>query len=99
MAANYMADGTYWTGREGANGFLEVLRLEATSTDYVIHEVWGSYKKRGSAVAAAAQLAYQQGRADALAEMQAKVHQALAGIGLGPIAVEGPDAPAGASEE
>lgn len=99
MAANYMADGTYWTGRERADGYLEVLRLEATSDGYNEQEVWGSYRKRGSAVAAAAQLAYQQGRADALIEMQSKVHQALASVGFGPIAVEGPDAPEGAADD
>lgn len=95
MAANYMADGTYWTGRERSDGYLEVVRLEATSRGYTEHDVWGSYRKRGSAVAAAAQLAYQQGRADALIEAQTKVHEALASVGLGPVAVEGPDAPEG----
>ncbi|GAB2539507.1 hypothetical protein [Brachybacterium huguangmaarense] len=89
MATNYTSDGTYWTGRIRDNGYLEVVRLKSGNYGYV--ESWGSYEKHGSAVAAAAQLAYAQGREDAQAELQTKLLGALASAGLGPIAVEQPD--------
>jgi len=89
MATNYTSDGTYWSGRDRPNGLVEVLRL--SSQDYSVVETWGSYRKRGSAVAAAAQLAYQQGRSDAIEEMRAKVQGALMGVGLGATAVAQPD--------
>lgn len=89
MATNYTSDGTYWTGRIRDNGKLEVVRLK--SDTYGTVESWGSYEKHGAAVAAAAQLAYAQGQADAKAELSAAVHAALAGVGLTPVAVEAPD--------
>lgn len=89
MANGYTADGTYWTGRLRNNGYLEVLRLRAADLEVV--ESWGPYYKYGSAVAAAAQLGYQQGRADALKELEGKVYEALASVGLEPMAVESPD--------
>jgi hypothetical protein len=89
MSTNYTADGTYWSGRDRPNGYLEVVRLR--SSDYAIVEKWGSYQKRGSAVAAAAELAYYQGRTDAIAEMQEKVQHALSQVGLGAATVVQPD--------
>ena len=89
MATNYASDGTYWTGRIRDNGYLEVVRLRSNNYGFV--DSWGSYEKHGSAVAAAAQLAYAQGREDAKAELQSKLLDALASAGLGPIAIEQPD--------
>lgn len=89
MATNHATDGTYWTGRDRPNGYLEILRLN--SADYSVVESIGLYTKRGSAVAAAAELAYRQGRQDAIAELRAKVHAALEDIGLGSAVVAVPD--------
>lgn len=46
----------------------------------------GSYKKRGAAVAAAAELAYHQGRRDAAAALRSSLFEALEASGLGPTA-------------
>ncbi|MFC7374172.1 hypothetical protein ACFQRD_02690 [Brachybacterium sp. GCM10030268] len=89
MATNYTADGTYWTGRVRDNGNLEVVRLR--SDGYVTVQSIGSYIKHGSAVAAAAQLAYAQGQADARAELSAAIFTSLAGVGISPVTVEAPD--------
>lgn len=88
MATNYTADGTYWTGRLRDNGNLEVVRLQ--SDDYGFVQSIGSYIKHGAAVAAAAQLAYAQGQADARAEVSRAIFDSLAVVGLTPI-VEAPD--------
>lgn len=85
MATNYSSDGTYWTARDRPNGYLEVVRIKAGG-DYSVVESWGSYKKRGSAVAAAAELAYHQGRRDAAADLRASLFEALEAAGLGPSA-------------
>lgn len=89
MATNYTSDGTYWTGRDRPNGYLEVLRLKASNYEQV--ESWGAYTKRGSAVAAAAELAYHQGRRDALDELRGRVHEALDSVGLGQPTIAQPD--------
>jgi hypothetical protein len=83
VATNYSKDGTYWTARERANGYLEVVRIKAGG-DYSIVESWGSYKKKGAAVGAAAELAYHQGRRDAAADLRAALFEALEAAGLGP---------------
>ena len=84
MATNYTSDGTYWTGRE-RSGYLEVVRVK--SDNYAEVESWGAYSKRGSAVAAAAELGYYQGRRDAAAELRSTLLDALEAAGLGPAAV------------
>lgn len=85
----YTADGTYWTGRKRGRDYVEVVRVR--SSDYGVVENFGTYRKTGAAVAAAAKLAYAQGWKDAQAELTRQVHEALAGVGLGAVVVEKPD--------
>src|SRR3954453_19009152 len=85
VATNYSKDGTYWTARERPNGYLEVVRIKAGG-DYSVVESWGSYKNRGSAVAAGRGAAYHQGRHDAAADLRASLFEALEAAGLGPSA-------------
>lgn len=91
MAADYTSDNTYWTGRKRGSS-LEVVRVLLDDTGgYSIVESYGVYEKHGAAVAAAAQLAYFQGRRDAQIEMRTKVHAALESVDLGPVVIEPPD--------
>lgn len=86
---NYTADGTYWTVRK-YNGGYWVVRIDNSSNAYEWAEVFGGYDAAGAAGGAAAQLAYAQGRKDALEEATAALHSALEGVGLG---VPKPSAP------
>lgn len=86
---NYTADGTYWTVRK-YNGGYWVVRIDNSSNTYEWAEVFGGYDAAGAAGGAAAQLAYAQGRKDALEEATAALHSALDGVGLG---VPKPSAP------
>ncbi|MBD7981959.1 hypothetical protein [Oerskovia merdavium] len=86
---NYTSDGTYWTGRKAGNGNIEVVRVK--TGNYGVVESFGTYSRLGSAVAAAAQLAYVQGWTDAQHDLSSKVHLALADAGIAPVVIPGPD--------
>lgn len=85
----YIKDGTYWTVRKRRD--FEVVRLQAGTYEQV--DFWGAYSSSGAAAGAAAQLAYQQGVQDAEENLRGKLHQVLAGMGLGPTAVPAPEVP------
>lgn len=84
----YTTDGTYWTGRRSGSN-VKVVRKGA---EYETVETFGTYSRVGSAVGAAAQLAYAQGWNDAQRELSNKVHEALTAVGLSaPVVVDAPD--------
>jgi len=58
---------------------------------YAVVESLGQYERHGAAVAAAAQLAYFQGKRDAQVELRARVHAALESVDLGPVVLDVPD--------
>ncbi|MFI6226162.1 hypothetical protein ACIBCR_02445 [Micromonospora echinospora] len=78
----YTTDGTYWTVRkQGANYW--VVRLKRVGSAYVEQEYWGAYKTAGGAGGAAAQLAYNQAKQDAVMALRGELHDALERVGLG----------------
>lgn len=91
MASDYTPDQTYWTGRK-RGAYLEVVLMQRTDTGgYEVVDSLGEYERHGAAVAAAAQLAYFQGKRDAQVELRARVHVALESVDLGPVVLDVPD--------
>jgi len=84
----YTSDDTYWTARKRGR-FFEVVRLRTGTYEQV--DSWGAYSSAGAAAGAAATLAYQQGQEDAQAAFTAKLHDVLATMGLGSVAVPAPE--------
>jgi len=91
MASDYTSDRTYWTGRKRGEHLEVVLMKSNGSGGYEAVETYGYYERHGAAVAAAAQLAYFQGKRDAAIELRARVHEALESVNLGPVMMESPE--------
>ena len=79
---DYTADGKYWTVRKYGATYWVVL-IDPSSGSYVWDCVWGGYATAGGAGGAAAQLAYNQGQADARRKLAESLHVALDDVGLG----------------
>ena len=79
---DYTADGKYWTVRKYGATYWVVL-IDPSSGSYVWDQVWGGYATAGGAGGAAAQLAYNQGQADARRKLAESLHMALDDVGLG----------------
>jgi hypothetical protein len=79
---NYTANGTYWTVRE-RDGVFWVIRIDPSGGGLDCEEVWGGYGTADEAGGVAAQLAYSQGRRDAIGELRGNLHHAIERIGLG----------------
>jgi hypothetical protein len=79
---DYTADGKYWTVRKYGGTYWVVL-IDPSSGSYVWDHVWGGYATAGGAGGAAAQLAYNQGQADARRKLAESLHMALDDVGLG----------------
>ncbi|WP_456591800.1 hypothetical protein [Blastococcus sp. SYSU DS1024] len=79
---DYTADGKYWTVRKYGATYWVVL-IDSSSGSYVWDYVWGGYATAGGAGGAAAQLAYNQGQADARRKLAESPHMALDDVGLG----------------
>ncbi len=69
--------------------YFEVVRLRVGTYEQVAS--WGAYNSSGAAAGAAAELAYQQDFQDAQDALRGQLHEVLAGMGLGPVAVPAPE--------
>lgn len=89
---NYTANGTYWTVHQHDDVFW-VVRIDPSGGGHDWEEVWGGYETADAAGGVAAQLAYAQGRRDAVGELRGNLQYAFDKISLGAMPIPAPTKP------